>query len=227
MNESSPLDNPAWHALTETQHAFAIDEGNIQFYQPDICAFGGFTSPENITAAMSGYAAITDDFFIIGNQPPLPPTLQLKNELVCLQMVCADRLAIPPAEKIILLDSTHREAIFALVNLVQPGYFKMKTSLLGQYYGLFQNGQLVAVTGERMQMNDYTEVSAVVTHPQHTGQGYARQLVAHAVNNIFAAGKTPMLHVTATNTGAIRLYEKLGFKTRRQISFWQISRSVD
>jgi predicted GNAT family acetyltransferase len=83
---------------------------------------------------------------------------------------------------------------------------------------------LVAVAGERMKMNDYTEVSAIVTHPNYTGLGYAKQLIAHAVNNIFDQGKIPYLHVVDTNVGAIKLYEKLGFVTRRKMSFWNITR---
>ena len=75
-----------------------------------------------------------------------------------------------------------------------------------------------------MKMDACTEVSAVVTHPGHTGKGYAKQLIAHAVNNIFAQNKIPYLHVAATNTAAIKLYEKLGFGTRRKISFWNFIR---
>lgn len=73
-----------------------------------------------------------------------------------------------------------------------------------------------------MKMNNYIEVSAVITHPLHAGNGYAKQLVAHTVNNIFNRNKTPSLHVSETNTGAIKLYKKLGFVTRRKISFWNL-----
>ena len=110
--------------------------------------------------------------------------------------------------------------MFRLVKLVQPGYFKSKTSHLGSYYGIFKNDELVAVTGERMKMSSFTEVSAVVTHPDHTGKGYAKQLVAHTANKLFSANKIPFLHVAETNVGAIKLYEKLGFRTRRKIKIY-------
>jgi predicted GNAT family acetyltransferase len=84
---------------------------------------------------------------------------------------------------------------------------------------------LVAVTGERMKMESYTEVSAVVTHPEYTGRGFAKQLVAHTVNQIFNENKTPFLHVAESNVFAINLYKKLKFKRRRKISFWNIERS--
>jgi ribosomal protein S18 acetylase RimI-like enzyme len=116
----------------------------------------------------------------------------------------------------------HKNDLFNLVNLVQPGYFKSKTSFMGSYFGIFKDGQLVAVTGERMKMNVYTEVSAVVTHPGYTGRGFAKQLIAHTTNKIFSENKLPYLHVAETNTGAIKLYEKLGFYTRRKISLWNL-----
>lgn len=109
-----------------------------------------------------------------------------------------------------------------LVNLVQPGYFKSKTSELGKSYGIYKNDRLIAVTGERIKMNKYTEVSAVVTHPEHTGKGYAKQLINHTANQIFNENKTPYLHVAESNIGAIKLYEKLGFSTRKKISFWNL-----
>ena len=81
----------------------------------------------------------------------------------------------------------------------------------------------MAVTGERMKMNTYTEVSAVVTHPAHTGKGYAKQLTAWTANNIFLKSSKPFLHVADTNSGAIALYKKLGFVTRRKMSFWNLT----
>jgi hypothetical protein len=40
---------------------------------------------------------------------------------------------------------------------------------LGNYYGIYKDDQLVAVTGERMQMNDFIEVSAVI-HIDYLGK---------------------------------------------------------
>ena len=73
-----------------------------------------------------------------------------------------------------------------------------------------------------MKMSEYTEVSAVVTHPEHTGKGYAKQLLTFTSAKIFRQDKIPYLHVADTNIGAIRLYENLGFWTRRKISFWNL-----
>jgi predicted GNAT family acetyltransferase len=39
---------------------------------------------------------------------------------------------------------------------------------------------------------------------------------------VFNENKIPYLHVAESNIGAIKLYEKLGFATRRKISFWNL-----
>ncbi len=124
-------------------------------------------------------------------------------------------------EQIIELKTKHQKTeLFDLVNMIQPGYFNNKTSDLGKYFGIYKNEKLIAVTGERMKMNEFTEVSAIVTHPEHTGKGYAKQLIKQITNQIFNENKIPYLHVAESNIGAIKLYEKLGFTTRRKISFW-------
>ncbi|MCL9805493.1 GNAT family N-acetyltransferase [Flavobacterium amniphilum] len=216
------LDNPTWYSLSETHKEYAIVDNNMKFYLPEYCPFGGFIHPENTEMPINRYSLLTDNFYIVGDKPEFTDVVvNLKKELVCHQMVLDQPIAIPITETITkLVTLEHRYDLYHLVNLVQPGYFRRFTSDLGDYFGIYQNGILVAVSGERMKMDSYTEVSAVVTHPEHTGKGYAKQLVAHTANKIFGEGKIPYLHVAETNTGAIQLYEKLGFWTRRKISFW-------
>ena len=141
-------------------------------------------------------------------------------------MIIREKIQITFDNEIIKLTEEHKKELFDLVYLVQPGYFKTKTFLLGSYYGIFNDGKLAAIAGERMKMNNFTEVSAIITHPDHTGKGYAKQLTSHVVNNIFDEGKIPFLHVLESNIGAVKLYEKLGFVTRRKMSFWNISKNL-
>ena len=218
-----PLNNPVLHSLKQTHHPYAIAAPNIAFYHPDYCPFGGFDSEEGIEASIDQYAQLTPSFYIVGERPKFSLSLRLEKELVCHQMVLEHKIELIDPDSIVALVPEHKEELFNLVNLVQPGYFKKKTSDLGAYFGIFKNGALVAVTGERMKMEGFTEVSAVVTHPQHTGKGYASALVAFTTNQIFEQNKIPYLHVASTNEHAIRLYEKLGFRTRRQISFWNLT----
>ena len=224
MQGSSPLDNPVWYSLHETHDQFAIHYGFISFYDPTVCPFGGLVDVNGITNALEKYAGLTPGFFIVGDKPRHHPSIELHKELVCNQMVLEDPSAAPIQEEIIHLNSQYKHELFDLVNLVQPGYFRSRTSELGDYFGIYKDSKLVAVTGERMKMNDYTEVSAVVTHPDHTGMGYAKQLIVHTTGRIFDQNKIPYLHVAETNVPAIALYEKLGFRTRRKISFWNFVR---
>ena len=224
--DDKKLDNPVWFSLSETHQSFAVEYGSVKFYHPDYCPFGGFEKGNAIAKSIDGYSEMVDSFFIVGEKPELSNILKLNKELVCLQMIVCNPIDIAINDPIVKLTDEHIDALYELVNFVQPGYFKKKTSLLGNYYGIFKNEELVSVTGERMQMNDFVEVSAVVTHPNHTGKGYAKQLVVQTVNEIFKQNKIPFLHVIEDNKGAIQLYEKLGFSTRRKISFWNITQQI-
>ncbi|MBF4466214.1 GNAT family N-acetyltransferase [Flavobacterium sp. LC2016-12] len=222
ISEENKLDNPIWHSLSENHQEFSLDYGNTKFYHPDYGPFGSFTDLEKTAMATQEYSTLIDNFFIVGEKPEIAGTLKIVKELVCLQMVIYKKIQLPIDVEIVKLTIDHNEILCDLVNLVQPGYFKNKTILLGNYYGIFKDHQLIAITGERMKMNAFTEVSAIITHPEHTGKGYAKQLIAHVVNAIFDQGKIPFLHVAEHNLGAIALYEKLGFTTRRKMSFWNI-----
>jgi len=223
MPNENKLDNPIWFSLSETHKIFAIDYGKIKFYYPDNSPFGGFTEIETTANAISEYAKLSNNFFIFGEKPNIPDNLLLKNELVCLQMIIYNKIDLAIEDEIVLLQEKHLEEILALIQLVYPEYFKRETASLGDYYGIFKNNELVAITGERIRMHDFIEVSAVITHPDYTGKGYAKQLVAHTVNAIIDKKHIPFLHVSEANFAAIKLYKKLGFKTRRKISLWNIT----
>ncbi len=223
---STKLDNPVWHSLNETHQNYVVNYNGIRFYHPNYCPFGGFTHLNDTLQGIHQYASLADSFFVVGEKPLFTDQQILKKDLICNQMVLEKPINIEPKENIIeLITEEQKNDLFHLVTLVQPGYFKKKTSDLGRYFGIYKNNILIAATGERMKMNDFTEVSAVVTHPNHTRKGYAKQLITHTTNQIFNENKTPYLHVTSTNTNAIKLYEKLGFYTRRKISFWQFKQN--
>lgn len=220
--EYEKLDNPVWHSLSETHRNISFNYPNIKFYDPAYCPFGGFNANDNIASQIDEYSRLTDNFFVVGEKPTYTSKIFLRKELVCLQMTLEKRIETTTGEKIVKLDNSSADALSALVNEVQPGYFRQKTNLMGDYFGIVKENKLVAVSGERMKMDAFTEVSAVVTHPSWTGKGFAKQLVAHTTHKIFDENKIPYLHVAETNFGAIRLYGKLGFKTRRRISFWNL-----
>lgn len=222
--DSNKLDNPVWYSLSESHKEYAITYDDTLFYDPEYCPFGAALNTKKSSNAIAQYSNLSSNFFIVGEKPEIPAHLKIENELVCLQMMIRSPINIPIFDTIIKLEESQREDLMGLVKIVYPEYFKSKTATLGNYYGIYKDNQLVAVTGERMQMNDFIEVSAVITHPNYLGKGYAKQLVAHTANAILNQNKTAFLHVYEKNFGAIKLYEKLGFETRRKISFWNITK---
>ncbi len=221
--EENKLDNPVWNSLNETHHSLALDYNGSKFYNPEYCLFGGFRNGDSSEKGIYEYSSLTKDFYVVGEKPLFSNPIVLYKDLICNQMLLEKPIDTEIREQIVELTSKKQKTdLFDLVNLVQPGYFNKKTSDLGKYFGIYKNDELIAVTGERMKMNEFTEISAVVTRPNHTGKGYAKQLITYTTNQIFDEGKTPYLHVVTSNIGAIKLYEKLGFVTRRKISFWNL-----
>ncbi len=219
------LDNPVWNSLNEIHKNISIEFDGIKFYNPSYCPFGGFTKSNNLIISINEYSNLVDNFYVVGEKPLFSNLLTLNKNLICNQMLLKKPIDIEDREQIIdLKTKQHKTALFDLVNMVQPGYFSNRTSDLGKYFGIYKKDKLIAVTGERMKMTEFTEVSAVVTHPKHTGKGYAKQLIKQTTNQIFKENKIPYLHVAESNIGAIKLYEKLGFTTRRKISFWNFKK---
>jgi len=223
MEIEKKLDNPVWNSLNETHKSVSLEYGGIKFYNPSYCPFGGFIKSNNLIEGINEYSDLIDSFYIVGEKPLFSSKLTLNKNLVCNQMLLDEPIEIEVNEQIIELKTKQQKTdLFDLVNMIQPGYFNNKTSDLGKYFGIYKKEKLIAVTGERMKMNEFIEISAVVTHPEHTGKGYAKQLIRQTANQIFDENKIPYLHVVESNIRAIKLYEKLGFTTRRKISFWNL-----
>jgi predicted GNAT family acetyltransferase len=110
-----------------------------------------------------------------------------------------------------------------LTAATEPGPFLPQTIRMGNYFGIRpSDGRLVAMAGERLQSTASAETSAVCTHPEFRGRGYARALVTFLAAQILAAGKTPFLHVKSEN-GAKTVYHKIGFRLRAAMYLTVIS----
>ncbi len=114
--------------------------------------------------------------------------------------------------------------MLALAAVPEPGPFLVDTLQMGRYFGIrSSDGQLIAMAGERLRLEDFTEVSAVCTDPRFRGRGHARTLVAFLVARLLSEGKIPFLHVKAEN-GAKSLYEKIGFRVHGHIQLTVLAR---
>ena len=135
------------------------------------------------------------------------------------QMVCEDPRSAPieltRGEQFRPLTTADVPAMVDLATLTEPGPFRDRTIELGAFFGIFESGRLVAMAGERTHLPHFVEVSAVCTHPDARGRGYARMLISTVMDEIRQRGKTPFLHSFAHNASAIRVYESLGFIQRR------------
>ncbi|OAI45130.1 GNAT family acetyltransferase, partial [Rhizomicrobium sp. SCGC AG-212-E05] len=154
-----------------------------------------------------------------------PPGTRIAEELVCHQML-ADRLAIcVPDFPVTSLGDADAEEMRALATLTEPGPFFCRTHQLGDFVGVRVDGKLVAMAGERLKLEGYTEISAVCTHPDHRGRGYARGLMGIVASRIAARGETTLLHVVAEKKTEIAFYERLGFRVRRDIMITMLERA--
>lgn len=211
------LDNPVWYALTTQQQQFAIGTADVKRYQPNILPFVAFKTP-----ASTNTLELEGSFYIVGALPPLPADWTIIRELTCVQMVL--QTPVEAIANVSALNASHSKAMLDLINKVQPGFYLEDTRLAGDYYGIWQDDKLVSVGGERLRLNNFTEVSAIVTDPAYTGRKYAQQLITHICNTNLSKGNIPFLHVLHSNERAIRLYKFLGFTERRLISFWQLKK---
>jgi len=90
---------------------------------------------------------------------------------------------------------------------------------MGRYYGIFENGKLVSMAGERLRPDGFIEISAICTDPSHLGKGYASVLTSYVTQTISASGNIPFLHVKTDNLRAIEVYRRAGFEIRTEMYF--------
>ncbi|WP_127129575.1 GNAT family N-acetyltransferase [Pseudoflavitalea rhizosphaerae] len=221
------LDNPAWYALTGPQQSFATGNGKVKKYKTNNLPFAAYDHQHTDQLPLLDQQLQSGEiFFLIGSIPTLPSNWSILAELPCLQMINHTPIAtLPGAPEILPLGEGQKQDMIDLVQRVQPGYFAPDTYQLGSYFGIWQDGKLVAMAGVRMRVNGMNEISAICTDPGYTGRKYAQHLIIKICNANHSKGIIPFLHVLDTNERAVKLYEFMGFETRRTISFWKLQKN--
>jgi GNAT superfamily N-acetyltransferase len=220
------LDNPIWESLASRHRSLALGEGGVARYPAEVAPFLGVSADDiDAVAAIESLVPPGDIALLLGPVPRASHGWELKHLARLAQMVCAARMQEVEGPGIVELSEPHHADVLALTALVYPHYFRPRTTDLGRYFGIYQEGRLAAMIGERMGMQDYTEISAVCTHPDCSGHGYARRLLAWLSNDNLGRGCTPFLHVSQQNQRAMQLYERNGYRTRREIAFWSLHRA--
>ncbi len=220
MHDHSALDNPVWAALTGPLAHHGEILGDAARFDRGISLFTGLGGD----AGWADLAALTGpgtESIISGPflEPPAGWAPLVRYDGV--QLVGSgvrgeadpEAVALTPADTADVLD---------LVARTRPGPFQDRTLELGGYLGVRDGGKLVALAGERLRVPGFTEISAVCTDPAYRGRGLAARLSLAVAAAIQARGDTPFLSALTTNTGAVRLYERLGFKVRREVVFGSV-----
>lgn len=218
------LDEPVAAALLGPHAHLSRRGGRAASYEPAVATFSAVPLDPSQQdwddlATLLGPGSLADLFSL----PVTPPaTWEPVFELAGHQMVgdvaaLASAVRDPSVEELTVADVP---SLRALVEQTRPGPFWDRTIEMGRYVGVRDHsGRPIAMAGERLRMPGWTEVSAVCTAPDARGRGLAELLVRDVAARVIERGDRPLLHVAASNTGAIRLYERLGFAVRRQVVF--------
>jgi ribosomal protein S18 acetylase RimI-like enzyme len=221
MTDFTPLENPVWSSLATGHRAMARMNGLAARYPGGISPLSAIREPSR--EAFADLRALTQPGEIVGLVTGFDVTVPDDWEIVVSrfidQMVCEDFHPGGDIEPLVLSERDVPEML-ALTKRTQPGPFEHGTIGMGKYLGVRgPDGTLMAMAGQRMSLTNFREISAVCTHPDHQGKGYAGKLMTILAREIIADGKMPILHVKTENASAKHLYARLGFRVRKAMHF--------
>jgi ribosomal protein S18 acetylase RimI-like enzyme len=224
-----PLDHVIWGALTSRNRNVGHGDHLARRYLAPIAPFGA--TLDTSTASFQSLLALVpagDQVALFTLEEVTPPSFfSVIQRGAVDQMVLVKMPAHVGSVPIASLDARDVPDMLSLAEATHPGPFGPRTIELGEYIGVRQQGILVAMAGERMRLDGFTEISAVCVHPSGRGQGLAAGLVSTLVRSIVARGETAFLHVFKSNRPAIELYLKLGFVLRRPMHLALLARASD
>ena len=237
-----PFADAVRNALATEHRHLAQTSGLATKYPADIAPFAVITanSPEALID-LRALLAPGEHTWLMHHTPPAVPGLAHDSSIACLQMLYPRELPLPEVKQetkqeatLLPLHSAHAAQMLALTDIAFPGFFRPRTHVMGHYFGIRDaHGQLIAMCGERLICSDptqpdqpvYREISALCTHPDHRGHGYAAQLLRKLISVQRALDAASVLHVASTNTAAIALYHRLGFLTLREVTLHRLTRT--
>lgn len=224
----SQLDNPFWSSLQTVHRTLARTAGVAARFAPEHAPFLGVADAQtDVVDALRALVAPGESAYMLGVVPSrLPQGWRIESLGLLAQMVCDGPLEVVDGPQVVDLGQAHRADVLALTALVYPHYFRPQTMELGRYFGIYQDGRLAAMIGERLGADGFREMSAICTHPDFLGHGYAHRLTAMLGNATLEAGVVPFLHVSPRNDRAAQLYQRMGYRVRRQIGFWELHASA-
>ncbi len=223
------LDNPIYNALISGNKNFSHGKDEAKFFPENISPLAGLREySQTDLNILSGISRVKSLYilFTLG-EFHFPARWKILERMKILQMVYDNPVPLAEANPgFVTLGEQHVPSMLALTKMMNPGPFLSATIRFGNYKGIFDGSRLVAMAGHRLRPDPYVEVSAVCTHPDYFGKGYARTLISDQIRGILAGSGIPFLHVRTHNSIAIRLYQKLGFTIRREMIAYVIQKQT-
>jgi ribosomal protein S18 acetylase RimI-like enzyme len=219
------LDNPIYNALSTGNKNLSLGSDTAKFFIPEVAPFAGLKENNSVYFNELREISAADASFILFTPVhiEIPEIWGITGQMDLLQMVYENKAPMGLADQeFIVLEQEHIPQMLALTALTRPGPFLGQTIDFGNYKGIFDGEELIAMAGQRFQPLPYVEISAVCTHPDHLRKGYASALLTKQIRMIQADGHIPFLHVRADNYSAISAYERLGFTTRSEMFVYAI-----
>lgn len=212
-----PLDNVIWKALTTVQAPLGVANKRAAKFLAEVSILGALAEPRSgdfeSLCPLVGPGEQVGLFLDEDPQPKAP--WKVVRSAPLLEMVYENGNVAESAEHLFLpLGEADVPEMLALTELTKPGPFGRRTREMGEYWGIREDGKLIAMAGERLRLAGFTEVSAVCTHPDHLGKGYATALITMLIRRIHRRGEQAFLHVRPENQRAVELYKRLGFSER-------------
>jgi len=212
------LDNIVWNTLVGPHARFAAGSGGARRYARGFSPIVGFGTPDDPDFdGLRGHCSADEHFYCDAWSGTPPPGWRIDAETTMFKMIWeSPTVPADEAPEAVALGLEHAEAAVALAALTRPGPFGPRTIELGEYFGVFDGGRLVAMAGERMHAGTLREISGVCTHPDFQGRALARRLMSRLMHRQRRRGETPFLHVMRDNAGARALYARMGFRDVRE-----------
>jgi len=216
------LDNPVFNALSTGDKNLGSGTDTVKYFDREVSPFAGFADGydkgfEELHELLPGDKMLYATRKLIDIPAGWRQAAFIKG---CQFVFDINTPVADPAIQPVPLTYDNVEKMIALTHLTKPGPFDKRTIDFGHYHGIFENGRLAAMTGQRLHIPPYAEVSAVCTHPDFLGRGYATILLQHQLKIILSNKQTPFLHVREDNSRAIAVYERLGFKLNGSMNFY-------
>jgi hypothetical protein len=163
MMDFALLDNPIWHSLTTTHRSLARAHSLAARYPSNVSPLAALSRPTSEAFTdLSALVAPGERVGLFTAEPlDVPAGWQVVRTRWIDQMVCAER-ASTSSTSIVELGPADVPEMLTLTAANDPGPYLPETIRMGRYFGIRSgDGRLVAMAGERLQLEEFTEISAV------------------------------------------------------------------